>query len=523
MQKFSLNYIIRLKQVFETNVKVGNMANILKFIGFLAIVALSGPCFSQAVVLNEDVIQKFAENSTPRLDEIEAAFLNVNLTQNQINEKYAPELFGQYAHSETHEKAIVRFQPVFSPIDQAQLGVRQNLAHGFSTSAAVITDQRSAGPTAFSGRFRNATTTTLRFTMQMDLWRDLLGRMSKAEIESASLERQRAEMEKEISRKTFRLSLRRLYWSLVANNESMKISGELLKSAELLLKETGRRYKDSVAEADEVARYDALVASRQGRITYLLYQREALLKQLQNLVPELSAKEITLGEYDVPKTIEEVLACTAGIATQSAVPYQHTTYDEIVSLIRKNREQRDLLNSRYSDIDVKLFGTAKSTGVSSAPSGANGYSGTYGGSINDQKNNNRTGYELGVMFTMPLGDAKKNTERTKELYDQKRLQASLTNTNNQIINAHTSFARTITYLNDVVKAQRISSAALDKRLRLMRKKYEQARVSVNDLVQDQDALLSSELTTIDVRLQIINTLFDYLVVFPETPCAFNRI
>lgn len=495
----------------------------LKFIGFLAIVSLAGPCFSETIVLNEDVLQKFAQTNSPRLDEIEAAFLNVNLTQNQISEKYAPELFGQYAHAETREKAIVRFQPVFSPIDQAQIGVRQNLAHGFSTSVAAITDQRSAGPTAFSGRFRNATTTTLRFTMQMDLWRDLLGRMSKAEIESAGLERQRAEMEKEIARKTFKLSLRRLYWSLVANHESMKIYGELLKSAELLSQETTRRYKNSIAEADEVARYDALVASRQGSMTYLMYQKEALLKQLQNLVPELSAKEISLGDYDVPKTIQEVLACTAGIATEKTVPYQYTTYDEIVTLIRKNREQRDLLNSRYSDIDVKLFGTAKSTGVSSDPTGVNGNRGSYGGSIDDQKNNNRTGYELGVMFTMPLGDAKKNTERTKELYDQKRLQASLTNTDNQIINAHTSFARSITYLNDVVRAQRISSTALEKRLRLMRRKYEQARVSVNDLVQDQDALLSSELTTIDVRLQIINTLFDYLVVFPETPCAFNRI
>lgn len=359
--------------------------------------------------------------------------------------------------------------------------------------------------------------------MQMDLWRDLFGRMSKAQIESAQLDSKRAEMEREISKKAFRLSLRRLYWSLVANNESMKISGELLKSAEKISGETAQRFRNSVAEADEVARYEALVATRRGSITYLQYQKESLLKQLQNLVPELSAKEIELGEYNVQGTIDEVLACTAGIATQPSVPYQYTTYDEIVNMIRQNKVARDKINSRYSDVDVKLFGTAKSTGVSSEPSGFNGNRGSIGDSIDDQKYNNRTGFEAGVMFTLPLGDAKKNTERTKELYDQKRLQAALTNTDTQIVNVHTSFARQIGYLNEVVKAQRISSAALDRRFKLVRRKYEQARVSVNDLVQDQDALLSSELTTIDVRLQIINTLFDYLVVFPETPCAFNRI
>lgn len=499
------------------------MHKVLIFISLLGPFLNMSVAYSETITLTEDGIQELAKTHSPKLDEIEAAFLSVNLGENELREKFAPELFGQYAHAETRERALVRFQPVFSPIDQAQIGVRQNLTHGLTTSAAIVTDQRSAGPTAFTGRFRNATTTTVNFTMQMDLWRDLFGRMSKAELESVELERKRAEYEKKIAEKTFRISLRRLYWSLVANQEALKISQELLGSAETLAKETTQRFRNSVAEADEVARYDALVASRQGSLTYLNYQKESLLKQLQNLVPGLTHKEISLGQYDIPETISAVLACTAGIATETAIPYHNTSYDEIVSLIRKNRDQRNVMNSRYSDVDVKLFGTAKSTGVSADPTGVNGTRGSYGGSIDDQTERNRTGYEVGVMFTMPLGDAKKDTQKTKELYDQKRLEAALVNNETQVINAHTSFARQISYLNDVVKAQRLSSAALEKRLRLMRRKYEQARVSVNDLVQDQDAYLSSELTTIDVRLQIINTLFDYLVVFPETPCAFNRI
>lgn len=499
------------------------MGNALKLFIFLAAMAISGRCFSQGIVLTEASLQTLGQKNSPRLDEIEAVFLSTDLREKELQEKYAPEIFGRYAHSETRERALVRFQPVFSPIDQAQLGIRQNLTHGFSTSASLITDQRSAGPTAFTGRFRNATTTTLNFTMQMDLWRDLFGRMTKADVESHELDRKRAELEKAIAEKTYRISLRRLYWTLVANQESMKISQELLSSAETLAKETSQRYRNSVAEADEVARYDALVATRQGGMTYLKYQKESLVRQLQNLVPELSDKDITLGDYDIPETINAVLACTAGIATEPKIPYQNTSYDEIVNLIRKNRDQRNIVNSRHSDVDVKLFGTAKSTGVSADPSGTNATRGTYGGSVDDQTQNNRTGFEVGVMFTMPLGDAKKNTQHTKELYDQKRLEAALKNNETQVVNAHTSFARTISYLNDVVKAQRNSSAQLQKRLRLMKKKYEQARVSVNDVVQDQEAYLSSELTTIDVRLQIINTLFDYLVVFPETPCAFNRI
>lgn len=499
------------------------MSNILKLFSLLLVAVVSGPCFSESVVLTEELVQTMANKNSPRLDEIEAAFHSVTLEENKIRERFAPELFGQYAHSETRERALVRFQPVFSPIDQAQLGVRQNLSHGFSTSAAVITDQRSAAPTAFTGRFRNATTSTINFTMQMDLWKDLFGRMSKAEIESAELDRKRAELERKVAEKAYRISLRRIYWTLVANQESLKISEELLSSAQVLSRETSARFRNSVAEGDEVARYAALVASRQGSVTYLKYQKESLLKQLQNLVPELVNKDIALGSYDVASTINEVIACTASVAGQPGIPYQNTSYDEIVGLIRKNRQQRDIVNSRYSDADVKLFGTAKSTGVSAEATGTNSTRGSYGGSVDDQTERNRTGYEVGVMFTVPLGDAKNDTRRTKELYDQKRLEAALNASESQMVTAHTSFARTITYLNEVVSAQRTSSEQLQKRLKLMRRKYEQARVSVNDLVQDQDAYLSSELTTIDVRLQILNTLFDYLIVFPETPCAFNRI
>src|SRR5690606_11404937 len=103
-------------------------------------------------------------------------------------------------------------------------------------------------------------------------------------------------------------------------------------------------------------------------------------------------------------------------------------------------------------------------------------------------------------------------------YDEKRLLASINSTDAQVVNTHQQLVKSIGLLTDVIESQKVSSEQLGKRLRLMKKKYEQARVSVNDLVNDQDALLNSELTTIDTQLQILNTLFDYLVVYTETPC-----
>jgi hypothetical protein len=81
----------------------------------------------------------------------------------------------------------------------------------------------------------------------------------------------------------------------------------------------------------------------------------------------------------------------------------------------------------------------------------------------------------------------------------------------------------IRILSDVVVAQNENSQALERRLIVQNKKFKEARLNVNDLTQDQDAFLNSSLTTISTQLEILNTLFDYLVVFTETPCEFNRI
>ena len=172
---------------------------------------------STEFLLTEASLKTIADKGSPQLDQIQASFLASDLQRTQNNELFAPELFGRAAYSETNERAILQFIPVWSPLKQAQLGVRQNLKYGFTAEAAVITDQRTAStPTT---KYNNITSTTLSFTMQMDMWRDLLGRISKAKLETVQLDSQRAKIEREIQNKSFIISLRRIYWSLVANQE----------------------------------------------------------------------------------------------------------------------------------------------------------------------------------------------------------------------------------------------------------------------------------------------------------------
>ena len=491
------------------------LAYFLCLLSFFSFHALGNETLS----ISEKSLLGLSLETSPQWESIEAAFLASKSEAMQLKDRFRPEVFAQGKYAENRERPIIQFIPIWSPIKTAQVGVRQAFKGGVSLSAAVGTDQRSAMSAA--GTFRDVTTTVARLDLQVDLWRDLLGRLSKAQIDSASLNQERADLEKEINRKAFAVSLRRTYWSLVANNEQIKIYDELKKTAQDQLKDSNQRLLAGVSDKGEVARYEAQVASRKGSALYYRYQHEILVKQLKMLLPELKDKEIILSNYDVSSMIKNVLACTEVIASQRNIPFDFTRYDEITELIRKTQKEQMKLASSYDEVDLKFLATVKSTGVGSNANPAGKNIGSYGASFDDMGNNNRTGYSAGLELVIPVG--KGDTKQTQELLAQKKFDYQLSHNDALIGNTHNQLVKIIRILSDVVVAQKENSEALERRLIVQNRKFKEARLNVNDLIQDQDAFLNSSLTTINTQLEILNTLFDYLVVFTETPCEFNRI
>ena len=470
---------------------------------------------------NERDLLNWSKGQSPQLDEVRATLLAAQTSRNIVEEQFAPEAFGKASYAETQERPIIQFIPIFSPVKTAQLGVRKKFSKGFDTQLMATTDQRSAS-SARSGTYDNVTTTVLSFTMQMDLWKDLFGRVTDAQRQNAQLESQKAVLEKEIRSKVFDIALRRIYWNLVALEEQLKITERLKVTSGQQLQDSKKRLQNSIGDAGDVARYEAQVASRSSQLIFLNYQREILLKQLKTLLPDIGKYDLELSKYDIDKAIGEVVHCTQVIMRENAVPYQFTKYDEVVSLLREVKSRQRLINDRYSDIDIKLFGTVRSTGVGSDQISTTEYRGSFGDAYKDMKNNNRAGYEAGINFVLPLGDAKENTQKTKSLYDEMKLNAAMNQSDSQLVSTHTQLAKSMQLIQDVIATQRIGTAALEKRLKVIQTKYSQARISVNDLILDQDALLNSEFSTVDAQLQAVNVVLDYLTVFTETPCEFNR-
>jgi outer membrane protein TolC len=498
-----------------------NRVGLMLFKSFLFIVTISFQVCAHALILTEEDLIRRASLSSPSLDQIESNYMASEISLRQINEKYAPELFARGSYAETNERPIITFMPVWSPLKQAQVGIKKDLTKGITAEMGFVADQRSA-LTQLSGSLDNITTTSLMVKLQMDLWKDLLGKMSEAQLNLAQFSTKKAKLEKTIQQKTFTLTIRRLFWALVANQESLKVSGELLKSAQLQAKETQGRVKNAIAESDELARYDAQVASRTSSLLYLQYQRETIFKQLKSLLPEISSDSLDLAPYDLDKTYQEVMACAAVIGSQKEVPKDFTLIDEVIETIREMRAHTAGINSRYSKADLKFFAQVKSTGVGSDKINNTFTRGSYQAAINDAQGNNRLGYEVGLNYSLALGDAKKNTQSSKEIYDDKKLSALMTSSLLQLTTSQQDINRSVVLLNQAIKAQAISTLELQKRLKAVMRKYEQARVGITEIINDQDALLNSELSSIQARLQLINIFLDYFTIYTETPCPFNR-
>ncbi len=81
--------------------------------------------------------------------------------------------------------------------------------------------------------------------------------------------------------------------------------------------------------------------------------------------------------------------------------------------------------------------------------------------------------------------------------------------------------KSIKLLKEIINQQKLTSKSLEVATKSSRKKYSQARITVEQLITEQERFLQSKLDEIDSKLEIVTTLLNYFKVFTETPCEIN--
>ncbi len=478
---------------------------------------LSGSVFATEFVITEETLQAKVKAQNPTLSEIESTFLASKINAEEMKDRFGYEFYTGASHANTKEKALISYQPVFSNVNQYQMGVKKYTKYGVVLDLNRSVDVRSA-----DDNYTDLTTTTDKFGIQMDLWKDFMGAITKSNFENLQDLKKKDELQEEISKNVLSVNVRKLYWSIVANSQKIKITQNLHETAKKQAADARRRKAASVSDRAEVARFESLVHQRKGSLLALEYEREVLFKNLRDLFPDLNGKEFKLGDYNIDKTIFEVLSCSAQIDGQKQVPFEHTKYDEIVGLLKSVQGRQLKVDEKYDDIDLKLDLAFQRVGVASETDDDSNYSGSYSDSVEDLRDNDRSGFSAGISLTIPFGENKKGTTAVKEAYTEKQFDANISNLETNVLSTHKQVQKSIKLLNSLIKEQRSNSKQLAIRVKEMKKKYSQARIPEYALIQDEDSLLQSDLTIVDTQLMVVNTILDYFAVFNTYPCNFNR-
>ncbi len=460
------------------------------------------------VILSEPVLNGLIKKEPPGVQEIEASFLAVKSQQLDKSTLYSARIDGEGSVYRSDERLLNNFDgAVTRSANSYSLGVVKPTPYGVTIGAK-----------AFSGKSTNAFVTDaanagVSVTLAVDLFQNFLGRRALSDLEKSEMSVKRAELEKVSQLKAYEANIRKLYWALVANNEQYELITNLVATAEQQYKEATRRQRQGVADSGEVARYRSEWTTRKANLLTIGYQKSDLLRSLRELLPDLAGKEIVLAPYSVEKIQSKVLACTAQIGQHNAAPVQYTNYDEIVALLEEERELEEKVARTVGDPTVQLTGEYASVGRDFGAGAAqdNFYS------------DPRGRRSLGLRVSIPIGGRNADSSEVKERLAKKRYYALAQNNLLKIKAFHQETAKKIELLHEVVKNQRDTNESLSKSLKLSRRKYKQARISLQELISEKDLRLNSQLSEIQTNLTIINSLMDYFSIYGDFPCEFNRI
>lgn len=493
----------------------------MKVLILMSILA-SLPILAQTINLTEQNLIEMARSSNPGLNDVEASFVATKVQAMELEDKFGYELYSAYGHQNTKEKSTIAFQPVFGNINTYQVGVRKYTKYGvvidLNTNTMVQNGSSDSG-----SDYKDLHTTKYELGFQVDLWKDLMGKLTRSQYDNLQDMKKKDELQQGISKTVFEINIRRLYWSLVANAEKIRINSNLHKAAIVQLMDARKRRASSISDKAAVAKFESLVHQRKGAIIVLEYERESLLKNLRVSFPSLNGKTLKLGKYNINKSIFEVLACTTKIGKTMNVPFENTTYDEVVSILRDMKTRQLGVDKSYDKVDLKMDLKLSQIGVSStSKDSGTTYSGDYGDSITDLQDNDRSALSAGLTLTIPFGQNKPATTKVKEKLTELQFDANIGNLDANVRSTHIMVKQSVELLTTLMKTQKANSKALAVRVVEMKKKYRQARIPEYALIQDQDSLLQSDVSVVDTQLLVVNTILDYLSVFNTFPCGFNR-
>lgn len=481
----------------------------------ILVAILLGPSLvlaEEKMVINEQKLKELMTNNVPSIEKINAMVVQSDLDLSQYNQKYSTTVNGQANYNGVDGSVFNGYQGQFNdPARNYGLSINQNLPVGINLDVGIYNNFAKTYNYQPGESINSQYGSSLEAKLTVDLWKNLLGYTERAEKLGLKLSQEETKEQAKLETTKFYNEIRKMYWQLSINYSLTKIYETLINQAILQENNVRKMYRASVADRGDLARTTAVVNTRKADLASLQYNIEMLKKELSNLIPELNDKELEFefGTFDGIQN--SIKACFNKIQTQKEVPLNATSYTKIIDYKDEKINANLKALERYSGPNVTLEAKAASLGYGKENSD----------SFSDMSDVERKDYSIGLNISMPFGSAYSDTKENQMKVLKMQHNAEKKEIMSNLISYHNYFSVSMQKLMNVMEDQKAYRDNLTIRVESMRKKYNQGRVSLSELIQDEDSLFESELALVNSYYNIIASMIDYFSIFNDFECDFN--
>jgi len=454
------------------------------------------------------VIEKLKAQSVIQKQE-SASLAQIELAQSLNLERYEARAYTQYNYSRSSEKPLIVFNPILSPSENWRVGVEKKISYGAKLNAEVFGTQF----TTQDQSFKNITQTGTRIGAEFDLWKNLLGQVDRADLKSLEAQKKRAQLQQQLNLKKQEIEFRKIYWNLVALEQSIELSGELVKSAEKQLNDAKARQKVGAADKGEVARTSALFESRKSSLLLFEYEKEMLLQVFEKNFLDFSSDNWKVPSQAHKQVLPLIQQCIGKIQSQSKASSDSTLLGRILILLRTETENEVKKAENHAGPDLSLQAQYQTSGVSQS----------YSNARKDQDDRDRSGYAVGVALSIPLENTQFKSEKTLLALKKNSLQAQIQYLENEVQSTHESMLKSLDLLSRGLKNQLENAQNMNVSFTEIQKKYRQGRVPLTNLIYEQDSFFQTQLQVINTQKQVAHATLDYFSVFNDFECSWNQM
>ena len=481
----------------------------------ILVAILLGPSLvlaQEKMIINEEKLKELMTNNVPSIEKINAMVVQSDLDLSQYNQKYSTTVNGQANYNGVDGSVFNGYQGQFNdPARNYGLSVNQNLPVGVNLDLGIYNNFAKTYNYQPTEYINSQYGSSLEAKLTVDLWKNLLGYTERAEKLGLKLSQEETKEQAKLETTKFYNEIRKMYWQLSINYSLTKIYETLINQAILQENNVRKMYRASVADRGDLARTTAVVNTRKADLASLQYNIEMLKKELSNLIPELNDKELEFefGTFDGVEN--SIKTCFKKIQKQKETPLNMTSYTKIINYKDEKINANLKALERYSGPNVTLEAKAASLGYGKENSD----------SFSDMSDVERKDYSIGLNISMPFGSAYSDTKENQMKVLKMQHNAKKKEIMSNLISYHNYFSVSMQKLMNVMEDQKAYRDNLTIRVESMRKKYNQGRVSLSELIQDEDSLFESELALVNSYYNIIASMIDYFSVFNDFECDFN--